>query len=144
MAKRPPTLKMPAIKLGPKSAVTLHRRLHLALRELILSGQFRKGERLPSSRSLAETLGVSRNTVLNAYNKLADENYVLATVGSGTSVAICIPLVTDRSLAHTAILQQPLGGLAAILEQSHYPIRRAAFQDGDGNALYLHDSRYTS
>ena len=135
---------MPAIKMGPTSADPLHRRLYLALREVILSGQFRKGERLPSSRSLAEALGVSRNTVLNAYDKLADENYVLAKVGSGTSVATGIPPVTDGSLPHTATLQQTLRGLAAILERSHYAIRRAAFQHWDGNDLYLYDSRYTS
>lgn len=122
----------------------MHRRLYLALRELILSGQFRKGERLPSSRSLAEALGVSRNTVLNAYDKLADENYVLAKVGSGTSVATGIRLVTNGNLAHTATLQQTLGRLAAILERSHYPIQGAAFQDWDGNTLYLYDSRYTT
>lgn len=144
MAKHPQTLKMPAIKLAPTSAVPLHRRLYFSMRELILSGQFRKGERLPSSRSLAEALGVSRNTVLNAYDKLADENYVLAKVGSGTSVATGIPRVTDRGLPHTAIPQQTLGRLAAILEQSHYPIRRAAFQDCDGNALHLYDCSYTS
>jgi len=122
----------------------LHRRLYLALRELILDGQFRKRERLPSSRTLAKALGVSRNTVLNAYNKLADEAYVLAKVGSGTSVATDMPLAIDGSLLRPAIPPQPLGGVAAILERSHYPIRRAAFQDWDGNPLYLYDSRYAS
>lgn len=144
MAKRTPTLRMPEIKLGPASGVSLHRRLYLALRELILRGQFRRGERLPSSRTLAKALGVSRNTVLNAYNELADEGCILAKVGSGTSVASGMPLVTDRSFEQPAIPPQTLGGVATILERSHYPVRRAAFEDWDGNALYFYDSRCAS
>ena len=143
MAKRTPTLSIPKIQLGPASGVTLHRRIYLALRELILGGQFRNGERLPSSRTLAKSLGVSRNTVLNAYNRLADEGRILAKVGSGTSVANGMLLVTDESLLQPAIPLQTLGCVARILERSHYPIRHAAFQDWDGNALYVYDPRYT-
>jgi GntR family transcriptional regulator/MocR family aminotransferase len=134
---------MPKIKLGPASGATLHRRIYLALRELILGGQFRNGERLPSSRALAKALGVSRNTVLNAYDKLADEGRIFAKVGSGTSVANGMLLVTDESLLQPAIPAQTLGGVATILVRSHYPIRRAAFQDWDGNVLYFYDPRYT-
>jgi len=47
----------------------------------------RHGERLPSTRQLADQLGVSRGLVVSAYEQLLAEGYVVSTVGSGTRVA---------------------------------------------------------
>ncbi len=60
MGRRPPSLKVPAIALVRSSGVALHRQLYLVLRELILTGRLREGERLPSSRALAKVLRISR------------------------------------------------------------------------------------
>ncbi len=46
------------------------------------------GERLPSTRRLAELLGVSRGTVVEVYEQLLAEGYVESAVGSGTRVAV--------------------------------------------------------
>ncbi|MEM8964275.1 MAG: PLP-dependent aminotransferase family protein [Acidobacteriota bacterium] len=54
---------------------------------LIARGELPAGERLPSSRQLASSLGVSRNTVVLAYERLLDEGWVEAGVGRGTFVA---------------------------------------------------------
>ena len=99
MAKRPPSLKMPTFALQRSSGMPLHRRVYLALRELVLTGRLREGERLPSSRALAKTLGISRNTVINACARLAEKNLTVSTVGSGTHVAITLPhlSITSRS-----------------------------------------------
>ncbi|MBM4246165.1 MAG: GntR family transcriptional regulator [Deltaproteobacteria bacterium] len=48
----------------------LHRQTYRALRDAILGGRLRPGERLASSRELADALGVSRNTILQAYDRL--------------------------------------------------------------------------
>jgi GntR family transcriptional regulator/MocR family aminotransferase len=58
-----------------------------ALRGAIRSGTLRSGERLPSTRQLADQLGVSRGLVVSAYEQLVAEGYVVSTVGSGTRVA---------------------------------------------------------
>lgn len=58
-----------------------------ALRRAIRSGTLRSGERLPSTRQLADHLGVSRGVVVSAYEQLLAEGYVVSTVGSGTRVA---------------------------------------------------------
>ena len=58
-----------------------------ALRGAIRSGRLRSGERLPSTRRLADQLGVSRGLVVSAYEQLLAEGYVVSTVGSGTRVA---------------------------------------------------------
>jgi GntR family transcriptional regulator/MocR family aminotransferase len=58
-----------------------------ALREAVVSGRLAPGSRLPSSRGLAADLGVSRNTVADAYGQLIAEGWLVAHQGSGTRVA---------------------------------------------------------
>ncbi|MDW8335845.1 MAG: PLP-dependent aminotransferase family protein [Tepidimonas sp.] len=73
--------------VGPRSGLPLNRRLAEALRRAILEGRLGAGERLPSSRELAQDLRLSRNTVVAALEQLAAEGYVRGRVGSGTFVA---------------------------------------------------------
>ena len=63
-------------------------RVCAALREAVRSGQARMGERLPSSRDLAQDLGLSRVTVEAAYAQLETEGYLHRHVGQGSFVAI--------------------------------------------------------
>jgi GntR family transcriptional regulator/MocR family aminotransferase len=57
------------------------------LRAAIRDRRLAAGERLPSTRRLAHVLGVSRGTIVDAYEQLAAEGYLEAAVGSGTRVA---------------------------------------------------------
>ena len=57
------------------------------MQQAILTGQLPPGTKLPSSRTLAEDLGIARNTVLHVYDQLTAEGYVISTTGSGTYVA---------------------------------------------------------
>jgi GntR family transcriptional regulator/MocR family aminotransferase len=75
----------------------LYRRLYLALREKILSGEFPAGALLPGSRTLATDLGVSRIVTLAAYEQLAAEGYVESIIGKGTRVAAQLSLPLRRS-----------------------------------------------
>ncbi|TPK88614.1 PLP-dependent aminotransferase family protein [Mesorhizobium sp. B2-4-12] len=63
------------------------RRIYLSLREQIESGIYKAGAKLPSSRSLAEELGVSRTTVTAAFDQLISEGYVQVRQGSKATVA---------------------------------------------------------
>ncbi|MCQ2031578.1 PLP-dependent aminotransferase family protein [Pseudomonas zhaodongensis] len=65
----------------------LARQLYQALRERILDGRIASRMRLPASRELAEALGVSRNTVVRAYDQLYAEGYIEGRIGDGTYVA---------------------------------------------------------
>jgi GntR family transcriptional regulator/MocR family aminotransferase len=69
----------------------LYERIYRGLRQAILSGDMPRGMRLPSTRRLAEESGVSRNTVLLAYDQLLAEGYIRGRVGSGTYVASELP-----------------------------------------------------
>jgi GntR family transcriptional regulator/MocR family aminotransferase len=70
---------------------TLQRQTYRALRDAILAGRLCGGERLASTRALARELGVSRNTVLAAYDQLVAEGYAAPRGGSGTFVAQGLP-----------------------------------------------------
>lgn len=61
--------------------------LHGQLRAAILDGRLRTGQALPSTRALATSLGVSRNTVVAAYDLLLSEGYVVSRQGAGYVVA---------------------------------------------------------
>ncbi|MCP3804050.1 PLP-dependent aminotransferase family protein [Allokutzneria sp. A3M-2-11 16] len=69
---------------GPGSLAT---RLRDALREAVRAGRVRPGARLPSTRTLAADLRLSRGTVVEAYRRLIAEGYFVASGGSGTRVA---------------------------------------------------------
>lgn len=64
----------------------LFRQVYGGLRRAILGGTFRAGDRLPSTRDLAEQLGISRTVVVIAYEQLLAEGYVVGRSGSGTYV----------------------------------------------------------
>ena len=76
-----------ALAVDRSADVPLGQQVQEALRSAIRAGRMRSGERLPSTRQLAEQLGVSRGLVVSAYEQLLAEGYVVSTVGSGTRVA---------------------------------------------------------
>ena len=75
----------------------MFQRVYEALRAEILEGRLGPAARLPSSRALAADLGVSRTTVLLAYDQLLSEGYVSGRVGSGTFVASELPETALRA-----------------------------------------------
>ncbi|PRX99091.1 PLP-dependent aminotransferase family protein [Allonocardiopsis opalescens] len=76
-----------ALAVDRSAGVPLGHQVQEALRGAIRSGRLRSGERLPSTRQLADQLGVSRGLVVSVYEQLLAEGYVVSAVGSGTRVA---------------------------------------------------------
>ncbi len=74
-------------ELPDHNALTLQGRLRLAIVQAILEGRLGQGAPLPSSRELAVSLGLSRNTVTSAYLQLVDEGFLQARARSGVFVA---------------------------------------------------------
>ena len=73
--------------LNPETSGTLQARLQQMVAQGILSGRFHVGERLPSSRKLAQHLGVSRITVTLAYTELVADDYLTSRGRSGYFVS---------------------------------------------------------
>jgi GntR family transcriptional regulator / MocR family aminotransferase len=65
----------------------IYRQVYGALRQAIQTGKLRQGDRLPSTRALASELGVSRTSILLAFDELRAEGLVVGKVGSGTRIA---------------------------------------------------------
>jgi GntR family transcriptional regulator / MocR family aminotransferase len=99
----------------------LSRQVYAGLRQAILGGTFSAGDRLPSTRDLAEQLGISRTVTVLAYEQLLAEGYVIGRSGSGTYVppgldsvpaaASQVPaqLRLSRFGARAALLTDPAG-----------------------------------
>src|SRR6188768_4207758 len=79
-----------------RGAGPLRTQLQDQLRAAIRDRRLGAGERLPSTRRLAELLGVARGTVVEVYEQLFAEGYVESVVGSGTRVA-AIPTPGGRA-----------------------------------------------
>lgn len=77
--------------LDETSATPLYHQLYQRLRAAILLGQLAPGARLPSTRQMASDLGVSRNTLMSAFDQLIAEGYVEGRVGAGTFVSPTLP-----------------------------------------------------
>ena len=108
-------------------AEPLHRQVYRDLVQLILCGRLRPAARMPSSRMLADDLGVARNTVLLALEQLHSEGYVETRHGSGTYVSRDLPDVrpVEPSRRATARSRPPAlakrSGLLA--RQADLPLR---------------------
>jgi GntR family transcriptional regulator / MocR family aminotransferase len=74
-----------------RAAVPAYKALYEQLRTSILTGQLAAGARLPPSRALAAETGLSRNTVLAAFEQLQAEGYITGRQGAGTYVAHLLP-----------------------------------------------------
>jgi len=75
------------IHIDRKLDRTINVQLYMGLREIILAGGLKAGERLPASRTLCSELGVSRTTVVDALDRLIAEGMLEAKVGAGTFVS---------------------------------------------------------
>lgn len=87
------------IRLSRDASVPLYLQMKGHLREQIEQGTLLPGTKLPATRTLANELGVSRVTVVNAYAELEAEGLVEAHVGRGTFVSD--PRRPDRTLRET-------------------------------------------
>ncbi|MGG7673725.1 PLP-dependent aminotransferase family protein [Pseudomonas sp. WC2] len=100
-----PTLSMPfnpaGIELDRRQG--LSRQLYQALRLRVLDGRLASGTRLPASRDLAAALGISRNSVVRAYDQLYAEGFIEGKVGDGTYVAQLTHALTSPKKLSTKV-----------------------------------------
>jgi DNA-binding transcriptional MocR family regulator len=74
--------------------IPLHRQLYMSIKGLILDGRLRPGSRLPSTRTIADDLKLSRTTVLNAYEQLSLEGYLEGETGRLAGLGQDVPPAT--------------------------------------------------
>jgi DNA-binding GntR family transcriptional regulator len=117
---------MPSIQLDETSDVPLHRQIYVLIAAAVRIGDIPNGVRLPSSRTMARLLGVSRNTVLAAFDALAADDLLQAERGAGVWVR-----------GGSAVPDVTWSGLKQVIRAAGYPARVVNLEDQDGNPLYL-------
>jgi GntR family transcriptional regulator/MocR family aminotransferase len=104
-------------------------RIYRQLRDAVLDGRLRAGERLPPTRELARRLAVSRNTVAVAYDRLTADGFLTGRVGAGTYVSGSLPEPKPRKAPSTrgpqpkAIWRSLPSPAAAVAEAPEYDFR---------------------
>jgi len=94
------TLNM--IRIDRRMRESLQLQLYRQIRQAIMSGGLAAGVRLPSTRDLVGQLGLSRNTIVYAFDRLVSEGYLEARPGSGIYVAELPRLQSSNILRSTA------------------------------------------
>lgn len=97
----------------------LSRQLYQALRLRILDGRLASGTRLPASRDLAAAMGVSRNSVIRAYDQLCAEGFIEGRVGDGTYVAQLSQATSPAKKLSTKVSTGLPTGLCTALSTEH-------------------------
>lgn len=115
--------RLPEILLARQSSEPLYEQITRQLAQSIREGKLRSGSRLPSTRVLARMLGVSRNTVLIAFESLAARDLIRNAHGSGARVSNYAPVT--------------LPPMASLLSAAMYPEIVTLLDDPDGNPFYL-------
>jgi GntR family transcriptional regulator/MocR family aminotransferase len=91
------------VEIDRSSELPLHEQLERALREDIRRARLPAGMRLPSTRSLAAELGISRGVVTEAYGQLSAEGYLETRQGAAVRVARAVRGAVPRSQAHSLL-----------------------------------------
>ncbi len=123
------------LEIDRASELPLHEQIERALRELIRCGQLASDTRLPSTRALAQELGVSRGVVTEAYGQLAAEGYLAMHQGAPVRVARAVRTVSPRTPARSLLESFPyhfhpgLPDLAAFPREAWLRSLRTALRD---------------
>jgi GntR family transcriptional regulator/MocR family aminotransferase len=91
------------VEIDRAGELPLHEQIERALRERIRSGRLPSDMRLPSTRALAQELGVSRGVITEAYEQLAAEGYLATSQGAPVRVAKAVRTASPRPPAHSLL-----------------------------------------
>ncbi len=91
------------LEIDKRNKRTYAVQIYRQIRTKILNGEIAAGERLPASRVLADEVGVSRNTVVNAYEMLIAEGFAYSITGSGVYVLQGAILSEERKIANYTV-----------------------------------------
>jgi len=75
------------LQIDKAGSVSIVQQLTAQIRRQILEGQLKNGEKLPPTRELSKELHIARNSIVQVYEQLLSEGYLISRVGSGTFVA---------------------------------------------------------
>jgi len=74
------------LRIDPRSSTPIYEQIELGVKELILKGALKYGEKLPSVREMASMLTINPNTISKAYGELEREGIIETLRGKGTFI----------------------------------------------------------
>ena len=74
------------LKVDPRSSTPIYEQIELGIKELILKGALKAGEKLPSVREMSSILTINPNTISKAYGELEREGIIETLRGKGTFI----------------------------------------------------------
>src|SRR5579872_4144317 len=98
---------LPVVAVARGSSVPLHRQIYDAFRSMVLDHRLQPGQQIPSTRALADSLGISRIPALAAYEQLIAEGYIESRHGAGTFVTASLPDQSPAPLSATPRSDEP-------------------------------------
>lgn len=119
-------MRVPYVVLNRGAREPLHRQIVRQIAAAIGAGTLGAEVRLPSSRSLAKILRVSRNTVVTAYSELIANGLIRTMRGAGARVSGAAPLSG-----------MPLASMRRLIEAAHFPASVLQIEDSDANPIYI-------
>jgi GntR family transcriptional regulator / MocR family aminotransferase len=121
MSKVSPEIALPFVELDRSLSLPLYLQLYEKIKNAILGGLLKEGERMPATRTLANELAISRNCVLLAFEQLILEGYLSGKTGAGTFVSHHLPVLPARKRsAPPEVKQSPAH--AKEIEPVDYPL----------------------
>jgi GntR family transcriptional regulator/MocR family aminotransferase len=135
------------LEIDRAGELPLHEQIERALRERIRSGRMPSDTRLPSTRTLARELGVSRGVVTEAYGQLAAEGYLATSQGAPVRVARAVRAASPRAPARSLLesyayhFHPGLPDLAGFPREAWLRSLRAALRDSPLGAVGYGDPR---
>ncbi len=135
------------VEIDRAGELPLHEQIERALRARIRSGSLSSDTRLPSTRALAQELGVSRGVVTEAYGQLAAEGYLTITQGAPVRVARAVRTASPRAPARSLLESFPyhfhpgLPDLAGFPRETWLRSLRSALRDSPLAAVGYGDPR---
>lgn len=117
---------MPLLIPLSKQREPLSLQVYRGLRKAILDGVFHSGQKLPSTRSLAEQVGVSRTVALMAYEQLLAEGFATGRTGSGTYVSKSVAVRRPAHRRSPKVTLSRFGNAASVASRKiHLPSQAA-------------------
>jgi GntR family transcriptional regulator/MocR family aminotransferase len=135
------------VEIDRDGDLPLHEQIERSLREQIRSGRLAGGTRLPSTRGLAEELGVSRGVVTEAYGQLGAEGYLTTSQGAPVRVARAVRAAASRPPARSLLesfaynFHPGLPDLAGFPREAWLRSMRTALRDSPLDSLGYGDPR---
>ena len=123
------TMALIEFHLDPKSGVSFYVQLIQQVRQALLFGLLKPGDKLPTVKEVVASVALNPNTVLRAYRDLEHDGLVISRPGLGTFVASNIP---------TPVAGDAYRVLRGDLERCIRKARSAGLDDDALSALFAH------